>query len=105
MKRFINQYDLDKYFVNTHFSADFKIRKPHKDLFRIVFVDIIEYEASIEMEQIFFVGDNFEADVLGAKNFAFTPVFINRRQDTDINNRKFIEIKSLNELLEVIDFR
>jgi len=102
MKRFINQYDLEKYFVNIHFSADYKIRKPHKDLFKIVFDDIKKYDTSIEMGQVFFIGDNFEADVLGAENFGFTPVFINRKHDTNINNKNFIEIKSLNELLEVI---
>lgn len=102
MKKFINQYDLEKYFVNVHFSAHYKIRKPHKDLFKIVFDDIKEYDASIEMEQVYFIGDNFEADILGAENFGFTPVFINRKQDADINNKNFIEIKSLSELLEII---
>lgn len=102
MKKFINQYDLEKYFVNIHFSADYKIRKPHKDLFKIVFDDIKKDDNSIEAEQVYFIGDNFEADVLGAKNFGFTPVFLKRKHDTDINSENFIEIKSLNELLEVI---
>lgn len=103
MKRFINQYDLEKYFVNIHFSADYKIRKPHKDLFKIVFGDIKKYDTSIEMGQVFFVGDNFEADVLGAGNVGFTSVFINHKHDTNINNKNIIEIKSLNELFEVIN--
>lgn len=102
MKRFINQYDLEKYFVNIHFSADYMIRKPNKDLFKIVFEDIKKYDTNIEMGQVFFIGDNFEADVLGAENFGFTPVFINRKHDTNINKKNFIEIKSLNELLEAI---
>lgn len=102
MKRFINQYDLEKYFANIHFSADYKIRKPHKDLFKIVFDDIKKYDTTIEMEQVYFIGDNFEADVLGAEKFGFTPVFINRKHDTHINNKNYIEIKSLNELLEII---
>lgn len=102
MRKFINQYDLEKYFVNIHFSADYKIRKPHKDLFKIVFDDIKKYEDRIEMKQVYFIGDNFEADVLGAENFGFTPIFINRKHDNDINNKNFIEIKSLNELLEII---
>ncbi len=102
MKKIINQYDLEKYFINIQFSADYKVRKPHKDLFKIVFDDIKNYDASIEKEQVYFIGDNFEADILGAESFGFTPVFINRTQDTNINNKNFIEIKSLNELLEVI---
>lgn len=102
MNKFINQYDIEKYFINTHFSADYNIRKPHKGLFKIVFDDIKEYDASIQMEQVYFIGDNFEADILGAKNFGFTPVFINRKQDTNIDHKNFIEIKSLNELLEIV---
>lgn len=54
------------------------------------------------MEQVYFIGDNFEADVLGAEKFGFTPVFINRKHDIHINNKNFIEINSLNELLEII---
>lgn len=100
--KWIIQYDLEKYFVNIHFSADYKIRKPHKDLFKIVFDDIKKYDTSIELEQVYFIGDNFEDDVLGSHNFGFIPVFINRKYDIDINNKSFIEIKSLNELLEVI---
>ncbi|QAA32210.1 HAD family hydrolase [Clostridium manihotivorum] len=102
MKKFINQFDLEKYFVNIYFSADYNIRKPHKDFFKIVFDDIKMYDASIEMEEVYFIGDNFEADVLGAYNFGFMPVFINRKKDTVINNKNFIVIKALEELLEVI---
>lgn len=102
MKKFINQYDLEKYFINIYFSADYKIRKPHKDLFKIVFDDIKKYDNSIEMSQVYFIGDNFKADVLGAESFGFTPVFINRKHDINTNNKNIIEIKSLNELLEVI---
>ena len=102
MKRIMNQYDLEKYFVNIHFSADYKVRKPHKDLFKIVFDDIKTYDASIEKEEVYFVGDNFDADVLGAENFGFKPVFINRKQNAHINNRNYIEIYSLKELFKVI---
>lgn len=68
----------------------------------LAFDDIKKYDTSIKMEQVYFIGDNFKADVLGAESFGFTPVFINRKHDSDINSKNFIEIKSLNELLEVI---
>lgn len=102
MTKFINKYDLEKYFVNIHFSADYSIRKPHKDLFKIVFEDIKKCDANLEKQQVYFIGDNFEADVIGAQNFGFTPVFINRKNDTGINSKNFIEVKSLNEILELI---
>lgn len=102
MKKIINRYDLEKYFENIYFSANYKLRKPHQDLFKVIFEDIKRENESIEKSQIYFIGDNFEADVKGAANFGFIPVFINRKQDTDVNRGSYIEIKSLSELLEVI---
>ncbi|GKX65061.1 HAD family hydrolase [Inconstantimicrobium mannanitabidum] len=102
MKKFINQYELEKYFVNTYFSADYKVRKPHKDFFQVVFDDIQKDNKGIENEEVFFIGDNYDADVLGAKNFGFTPVFLNRKHVDGINNKGFLEINSLNELFELM---
>lgn len=102
MRKFINQYDLEKYFVNTYFSADYKVKKPNKEFFQIVYDEIKKYDVTIEKKDIYFVGDNYEADSIGADNFGFTPVFINRKRITGINNKSFIEIHSLNELLDII---
>lgn len=102
MNRYIDQYDLEKYFVNTHYSSDYRIKKPHKDLFQIVYDDIKKYDNSIKMNEIYFVGDNFKADVLGSGDFGFTPVFLNREQAPGTNKEKVIEISNLKEILEVI---
>jgi len=76
--------------------------KRNEDNSELVFDDIRKYDSNIKIEQVYFIGDNFEADIIGAENFGFTPVFINRKQDTNINNKNFIEIQSLNELIKVI---
>lgn len=102
MQRFLRQYDLDKYFVNTYFSADYKVKKPNKDFFQIVSNEISNNNDTISKEDVFFVGDSFAADVLGAKNFGFTPVFINRNQVDGINTENYYEINSLSELFNLI---
>lgn len=102
MLRFLRQYDLDKYFVNTYFSADYKVKKPHKDFFQVVSNDISINNYTIQKEEVFFVGDSYTADVLGAKNFGFTPVFINRNQINGINTENYYEINSLNGLFYLI---
>lgn len=102
MQRFIRQYDLDQYFVNTYFSADYNVKKPHKDFFQVVSHDISINNYSIQKEEVFFVGDSYTADVLGAKNFGFTPVFINRNQMNGMNTENYYEINSLNELFHLI---
>lgn len=102
MNKFINRYNLKKYFINTYFSADYKIRKPHRKIFEVVLDDIKKMNSNIELEQVYFIGDNYEADVMGAYSFGFTPVYINRKNGADINCNHFIEIKSLNGLFDVI---
>lgn len=102
MRKFINQYDLEKYFVNTYFSADYKVKKPNKDFFQVVFDEIKKHDINIEKKEIYFVGDNFEADIIGADCFGFTPVFINRKQDSEINIEDFNEIYSLSELPDLV---
>ncbi|WP_455717952.1 HAD family hydrolase [Anaerosporobacter sp.] len=102
MKKFINQYDLEKYFVNTYFSADYKAKKPNKDFFQVVFDEIKKYDSNIEKKEIYFVGDNFVADIIGADEFGFTPVFINRNQVGGINKEDYIEIYSLDELIDLV---
>lgn len=101
MQKFINQYDLEKYFVSIYFSADYKVRKPHKDFFQIVLDEIKKDNSNIRTEEVFFIGDNYNADILGAKNFGFTPVFLNRKQIAEINNENFLEINSLDELFDL----
>lgn len=102
MIKFLKHYDLEKYFVNTYFSADYKVKKPHKDFFQIVFDEIMKDNYSIHKEEVYFIGDTYSADILGAKEFGFTPVFINRTQNDRINKGNFHEINYLNELLEII---
>lgn len=103
MSKFLKHYDLEKYFVNTYFSADYKVKKPHKDFFQIVFDEIRKDNHYIDKEEVFFIGDTYSADILGAKDFGFTPVFINRKQ-LDVNSeRNFYEINALSELFEIIN--
>lgn len=102
MKKFINQFDLEKYFMNTYFSADYKVKKPNKDFFEVVFVEIKKHDANLNKKEIYFVGDNFEADIMGAEYFGFTPVYINRKKDSENNIADFIEIHSLAELIDLV---
>lgn len=101
MQKFINQYDLEKYFINIYFSADYKVRKPHKDFFQIVLDEIKKDNSNIRIEEVFFIGDNYNADILGSKNFGFTPVFLNRKQIAEINDKNFLEINSLDGLFDL----
>lgn len=103
MKRLLNQYDLEKYFEGIYFSADYKVRKPHKGFFQVVMNEIRKHNKEIPPDEIFYIGDNYKADILGAENFGFTPVFLNRNQIDGLNKDGFKEIKSLLEVLKYIN--
>jgi len=103
MKRLLNQYGLEEYFKGIYFSADYKVRKPHKEFFQIVMNEIKKHNKEIRPDEIFYIGDNYKADILGAENYGFTPVFLNRNRIDGINKDGFKEIKSLLEILEYIN--
>ena len=102
MLKIINEYELEKFFTNTYFSADYKVRKPHKDFFNVVYEEIKKQNDSVSLSEVYFIGDNLEADIKGAKSFGFTPVFINRKK---ISNeiKEGHEINYLKELFNVIN--
>lgn len=77
------------------------MRKPHKDFFQIVLDEIKKDNSNIRIEEVFFIGDNYNADILGSKNFGFTPVFLNRKQIAEINDKNFLEINSLDGLFDL----
>lgn len=101
MRRFINQYYLEKYFENTYFSANYGVRKPHKAFFQILFDEIKKENRFVNSEEVLFIGDSYLVDIQGAKEFGFTPVFINRN-DNDINKDNFYEINTLTKLFELM---
>jgi HAD superfamily hydrolase (TIGR01549 family) len=103
MQRLLLQFELEKYFEGIYFSADYKVRKPHKEFFQVVMNEIKKHNKEIHPDEIFYIGDNYKADVLGAANFGFTPVFLNRNRIDDINKEDFKEITSLLEVLEYIN--
>lgn len=102
MLKIIKEYDIEKFFINTYFSADYKIRKPHKDFFNVVYEEIKTQNHGINLRDVYFIGDNLEADIKGAEDFGFTPVFINRKK---VNNeiKKGHEISCLKDLFSIIN--
>ena len=79
-----------EYTLNKPF--DIRIGKPNS-----LMVEMVVSDYNIKPEEIIFVGDNYESDIVMAQNFGATGVFI-----TDKKRNDCICIKELSELLEVI---
>ncbi len=84
-------------FDSITISSDIGIHKPDKELF---------YHAceqtGIKPINCFYIGDNYEADMIGAKNAGITGIWINRN-NKKIEDNEIIQIQSLNELKIIIN--
>ncbi|MBI9046347.1 MAG: HAD family hydrolase [Anaerolineaceae bacterium] len=103
VQRLIDKTQLRKYFDLILISADFGLRKPHKDIFNHAL-----NHWSINPEQAVMVGDKLQADIIGANNVGIRSVWIIRRAlsegnyDPDDKIHPDAIIKSLEELPGII---
>lgn len=59
---------------NMFISSKVKVAKPDKKIF-----DLAKDKMGLVREQVYFVGDSFDNDVIGAKNAGWKSIWINRR--------------------------
>jgi putative hydrolase of the HAD superfamily len=83
--------DLSKYFSFLIASCEVGYDKPHPEIFRIGL-----RKASVNPDETLYVGDSYEADVVGARKVGITPILVDRHNNLDSHD--CIKIKNLNEL-------
>ena len=78
-------------------SEDAGVQKPHPEIFKIALKS-----AGATTENSLMIGDNYEADILGAHNLGMKCIFYNP-ESVDINNmpEDIIVIKELGKLVEL----
>lgn len=74
----INTLGISEYFDHIFIEGEFKIGKPHKDIF-----DAARNVTGNEPHQMLFVGNAFEHDVQGAKNAGWWAIWVNRGEEVD----------------------
>ncbi|NLI14750.1 MAG: HAD family hydrolase [candidate division Zixibacteria bacterium] len=92
------QFGLLKYFDFTIFSCAVKTRKPGLKIFKMA-LDMAETDPG----QTVFIGDRYDADIIGAKNAGMTTVwkYHDKRENPD-NIKPDYSIIKLNELYTII---
>jgi putative hydrolase of the HAD superfamily len=87
----IDNCGLRKYFKQIIISEDYKLTKPHIDIFRLA-----EKMAGAKTEQCVMIGDNWVSDIEGAIGAGWKAVYYNERETTKSNDVK--QIASLSDL-------
>lgn len=96
---------IDDIFPNNNFefvitSSDYVLRKPNPILYQIAI-----NKSRLKAEEIWFCGDNFECDIVGANSVGIQPVYFCRNQEEkakDGEEINYIKISTLNELINLV---
>lgn len=85
---------LDRYIDLMVLSDDIGVTKPDKRLF-----DYALEKVKANAETTLMIGDNYDADILGAYNAGWKTIFFNRRGESIGNNVADLVVQSLEEII------
>ncbi len=97
----IKQLGLSKWFPieNIFISETIGHAKPKREIF-----DFVEKKLKLNQSKTVYVGDNFEKDIIGAKQAGWKAIWMNHRNRVlphDTSDQPDLEVKSAKELLDV----
>lgn len=89
LREVLKRYSLLDYFDETFFSDEIGSVKPNKKSFQKI-IEVFK----VEKNEVLHIGDNFEKDILGAKNFGINYIHFSRKNENKINpsGKNFDEI-------------
>ena len=88
---------LKKYFKTLTISEDIGVQKPNEKIFFHALSN-----ASAEIKNSIMIGDNYNADILGAKNIGMKSIYFNFHKKNNINSKEIIVIDDLIELIKFL---
>ena len=84
------------YFTKIFTSENVGSKKPHRDYFAYALKS-----CNARKTESLVIGDNYEADILGAMNFGIDQVFYNPKNDA-VEKKPTYDIKRISELMELL---
>lgn len=87
---------IDSFFSSIVISDEIGFRKPQPEIFKRS-----SKELSLSLDDILYVGDQLETDVLGALNSGMRGVWINRTYQNHVNSDIDLEVPTISKLIEL----
>lgn len=94
----LDSYGIGRYFERIWSSADFGRVKPSTEFFDMAISEILDLYPDNTKEDLLFVGDTYETDIVGAHNTGLKTAWINRNNASDVNGFATYQIKDITEL-------
>ncbi len=80
-------------------TSEYMFRKPNKRIFELALE-----KAALNPEDVWYIGDNYECDVVGARNANIFPIwYVGAKETPYAQNEDVLTIKDWKELQEIID--
>ena len=104
IKKEFLEYDILRYFKEVISSADIGDRKPRKEIFDYAYGKLLRIDNTIKKEEVLFIGNDYNCDVIGSYNAGFIPVWYNVKDEKkDDNSFSYLSVRSYKELITVME--
>ena len=97
-KRKLQKSDLIQYFETVTISEDVGVKKPHKLIF-----DQALKAANANIENSVMIGDNFNADILGALGVGMKAIYYDFHKTNHEERENVTIVKNLKEIIKILD--
>ncbi len=100
LKHELKEFKIDKYFEDVLSSGDYLMRKPSEIFYHLIIKIIKRKYPNVLLKDIWYIGNDYRCDVVGASLTGLTSVWLNRLNQENFNNLDIIEVNSYFELIE-----
>jgi len=99
----LNRFGIGKYFIKLWSSADYGRIKPDTGFFNQAIGTALQDNQSEKRENIIFVGDIYDTDVIGAYNAGIKSAWLNKKGECDIKGLAMYNCTVTEELFRIIE--
>lgn len=100
--RLLEDFGISRYFTKLFSSADYKVRKPSSEFFRIVLDEIAKQNPEIKTEEILYLGNDYVTDVIGATSMGLNTVWYNVNHLPNKNGLEITDVDDFREIIKIV---
>ena len=101
-QRLLDEFGIGKYFRKVYSSADYGKRKPDLSFFNYALDDICKLEHNININDIFYVGNDYKTDVKGSQNAGLKTIWYNVQGLPNTDNLNTYDINNFRDIINLI---
>lgn len=96
----ISSYGIIHYFKKVFSSGDYGVRKPGKAFFQLAIDEILAENPGATTDDIFFVGNDYEADAVGGTNAGLHTIWYNVNH---LPNEKHLDVWDVDDFRKILE--